>query len=197
MQALRNRMPYPHNVRRLFVTGRWLCLLIPFLLADIAVAQKIIAREYQVKALFLFNFTQFVEWPDNAFERPDSPLIIGILGEDPFGVYLAELLRGETVHGHRVIVERFSAAEDVRGCHILFVNLQTDEELRDALRILRNRSILTVSDAENFTKLGGMVQLYLQDGKIRIRIALEPAKDADLSISSRLLGLADIESREN
>src|SRR5258708_35454074 len=65
-------------------------------------AQTPISREYQLKAVFIFNFTQFVEWPASSFPTDQAPIVIGILGKNPFGGYLGEIVSGEKVDGHTV-----------------------------------------------------------------------------------------------
>jgi hypothetical protein len=150
--------------------------------------------EYQIKAVFLFNFTQFVEWPSTAFERQNAPLVIGILGKDPFGSYLDETIKGEEVNGHPLVVQRFSRAEDVKKCHILFITPSDKDQLRNIFDGLTNQPILTVGDVVNFSKSGGMIRFFTENNKIRIRINLDIVKDADLIISSKLLRMAEIVS---
>lgn len=152
------------------------------------------SREYQIKAAFLFNFTQFVEWPGHAFADAKSPLVIGVLGEDPFGGLLEETIRGESVNGHTLVVEHYGKIEELKSCHILFINLPKSEQLEKALATLKSRSILTVGDASNFARKGGMIRFFTEENKMRFQINLEVVKDAKLSISSKLLRLADIVS---
>lgn len=155
-------------------------------------AQTPPSKEYQIKAVFLFNFTQFVEWPTDAFSNEKSPLIIGVLGEDPFGFYLEETIRNEEKNGHSLIVQRYRTVEEVKTCHIMFVNLTKPDQLKQACESLKTKHILTVSDASNFTRFGGMIRLFTEKNKTRIQINLEAAKDANLNISSKLLKLAEI-----
>jgi len=108
-------------------------------------AQTQIAREYQVKAVFLFNFSQFVEWPAQSFQDTNA-LVIGILGDDPFGAYLDEAVRGEEVNGHPLVVNRYKHIDDVKACHILFINAAETHQLKQVFANLKSRSILTVSD---------------------------------------------------
>src|SRR6266702_4256829 len=75
-------------------------------------------REYQVKAVFLFNFTQFVEWPAGAFARVNTPLVIGVLGDDPFGAYLDETVRGETANGRPLVVVRYRRVQEIGDCQV-------------------------------------------------------------------------------
>lgn len=165
--------------------------LVIFRLTGTAQSRSVVpSKEYQVKAIFLFNFTQFVEWPAHAFAN-NTPLIIGILGKNPFGNYLNDAIQGEKVNNRPIILEYFSDAEKVENCHILFINLQKSAEIKAALAALKGRSILTVSDANNFTRYGGIIQFFTSNGKIKIRINIDAATDADLTISSKLLHVAE------
>ena len=159
--------------------------------------QDLPAIEYQVKAGFLYNFCQFVQWPEHAFSSANSPLVIGILGKDPFGSYLDETVRGETANNHPLMVRRFNSAEEIDSCHILFININKRDDLRDALESLSSKPILTVSDAPNFTRSGGIVTFLTENNKTRIRINLEVAKDRDIMISSKLLRIAEIINTDN
>ncbi len=148
--------------------------------------------EYQLKAVFLFNFAQFVEWPDRAFPAPDAPLVIGVLGEDPFGSYLDNLVTGEKVGAHPLVVRRYRRGEDPVACHILFVSASEAELLAATMPRLKVRSILTVSDLEKFNREGGMVRFVTEGGKIRLRINVEAAKACELKISSKILRPATV-----
>jgi hypothetical protein len=150
--------------------------------------------EYQVKAAFLFNFTQFIEWPSHAFRTPDAPLIIGVLGNDPFGPYLDEMVAGEAAGGHPLIVQRFDRVADVKGCHILFISPKDRDQLREIFNALKEQPVLTVGDGANFASTGGMILFYTEENRIRIRINLDVAKEVQLNISSKLLRMADIVS---
>jgi hypothetical protein len=158
-------------------------------------AQSSASPEYQLKAVFLFNFAQFVEWPATAFPGPDTPLVIGVLGKDPFGSYLDETVRGETVNGRPLVVRRYRGVEEIGACHILFVSRQEEGRLQGVLDSLRGRSILTVSDAERFSTRGGMIRFITDHNRIRLRINLEAAQAAHLTLSSKLLRPAQIVSR--
>ena len=150
------------------------------------------AAEYQVKAAFLFNFAQFAEWPARAFPKARAPLVIGILGEDPFGAYLDELVKDEKVGERPLSVRRCRAARDIAGCHILFISRSEAGRLDQIMRPLKGQGILTVSDADNFTREGGMIRLVTDNGKIRLRINVEAAKACGLTISSKIIRPATI-----
>ncbi|HZI34074.1 MAG TPA: YfiR family protein [Candidatus Binatia bacterium] len=151
-----------------------------------------ISKEYQVKAVFLFNFTQFIEWPTNAFPGTNAPLTIGVLGADPFGKFLDATVRGETVNGHPIVVKRFRRAWDVKECQILFVSRSEEQRVKAILASLKDENVLTVSDIEGFAQSGGIIRFVTEDGKIHFRVNLEAAKDAGLMVSAKLLRLAEI-----
>jgi hypothetical protein len=155
-------------------------------------AQTSTVREYKLKAVFLFNFSQFVQWPASTFTTDNDPFVIGILGANPFGSYLDETVAGEKVNGHPLVVQYYKTTEDIKTCHILFINVSQTNKLEQIVRELKGRNILTVSDASDFLKIGGMIRLFTNNNKIQLRINLESAKVANLVISSKLLGLAEI-----
>lgn len=156
------------------------------------VPQSDISREYQVKAVFLYNFCQFVEWPPKAFANQDDPLVIGILGENPFDSYLEETVKGEKANGHPLAVKHFQTTNQITACHILFVNVTDKDELKKVLVMQASRNILTVGDFTSFNKQGGIVRFFTEDNRTRIRINLDAAKKAELTINSKLLKVADI-----
>jgi len=157
------------------------------------------ASEYQLKAAFLFNFTQFVEWPPEAFEKPASPLTICILGDDPFDGYLDETVRGETVNGRPLVVQRYhptnGQVDGIGACHVLFVSTSEAQHLTQVLNSLKGHSVLTVSDLDDFTRAGGIIRFGMVANKIRLKISLDAAQAAKLTISSKLLRPAEIVAR--
>lgn len=150
--------------------------------------------EYQLKAVFLFNFAQFVEWPPSAFPSPDAPLVIGVLGDDPFGQFLDQTVAGEKVDNRVLIVRRFRQVDEITNCHILFISRSELGRLSQILGQLNGRSILTVGDFETFARTGGMVRFVTESNRIRLRINLEAAEAANLKLSSKLLRPAVIVS---
>ena len=156
-------------------------------------AQNAAAKEYQIKAAFLYNFAQFVEWPAEMFPDPQGPLVIGILGQDPFGATLDEIVQGEKVNNHPLAVQRFSRPEEIKNCHVLFVSQSEAGRLDKIFASQKNRSVLTVGDFEGFALHGGVIRFITEQNKIRLRINLEAAKSANLTISSKLLRIADVD----
>src|SRR5947207_13490122 len=101
--------------------GRWFCFLLCLVLF-VPWKAEAQSKEYQIKAVFLFNFAQFVDWPTNAFPEVQTPLVIGVLGEDPFGSYLDETVRGEKVNNRPLVIQRYRRADEIKSCHILFIS---------------------------------------------------------------------------
>jgi hypothetical protein len=198
MPVLNDKIGQP-TIRRLL---KWMGLLIGVgvlflsLSKDLS-AQDLPAREYQIKAVFLYNFTQFVQWPESAFSETASPLVIGILGEDPFGSYLDETVKGEVVNNHPLVIRRYEKLEDAKGCHVLFIGDDNKEDIRRTLQSLRTQPVLTVGDFDGFARMGGMVRFLTEKGRIRLRINVDAATEANLVISSKLLRLADITTQKN
>jgi hypothetical protein len=167
-------------------------ILLLVLLLQIRVLQAQPSQEYTIKAVFLYNFTQFVEWPESAFAEETSPLIIGILGKDPFGSSLDETVHGESVKNHPLVVKRFKTAAEITRCHILYININEKAQLKSILESLKVKNILTVGDVSNFASNGGMICFFTEKNKTRIRINIEAVKNSELTISSKLLRLADL-----
>lgn len=140
--------------------------------------------EYQVKAAYLFNFTKFIEWPEGAL-RDGAPLTICVAGENPFGSSLEETIQGESVNGRPL---QARAAQPPAGCHVVFVPRGVDPAA--ALRPFRSLPALTVGESDGFLRGGGMVNFFIEDGRVRFEINHEAADRALVRISSRLLRLA-------
>ncbi len=166
--------------------GLWLCCLG----LNSANGQPV-SHEYSLKAVFLLNFAHFTDWPTNAFDQPDSPLIIGVLGEDPFGRVLDDAVRNETVNGRKFVVERYRRVEDLKPCHILFISQAETRRLDKIVAAVNGKSILTVSDIEDSAYRGLCVRLITENNKLRLRINTDSLKAANLVVSSKLLRVAE------
>jgi hypothetical protein len=156
-----------------------------------------VSREYDVKAVFCLNFAQFVEWPTEAFPDSRTPITIGILGEDPFKRSIDTVVRNETVRNRPVVVQRYQQLGEIETCHILFISASEAQHLPKILQHMRGRPVLTVSEIDGFADRGGMIALYTSSQKVRLRINNKAARAANLTISSKLLRLADIVSTES
>ena len=150
------------------------------------------AREYQVKAVFLFNFTQFVEWPETVFPNAASPIVIGVLGEDPFCGFLDDVVRDEQVRSRTLVIRYCRTAAEAASCHLLFIARSEYPRLEEIFAALRGRPILTVGDGDAFAQRGGIVRLLTDNKKIRFRVNVDAAHTAGLVISSKLLRAAEV-----
>jgi uncharacterized protein DUF4154 len=153
-------------------------------------------REYRIKAAFLLNFVKFIQWPAEAFGSRDEPLVLGILGSDPFGGAL-EPLRQKQVKGRAIEIKRFKTPAGATGCHVLFVSNSEKDALNDIFQNLEGRAILTVGETEQFLQRGGIINFIAFKNKIRFEINITAAHGANLKISSKLLKLAKIVKRES
>ena len=151
-----------------------------------------VSSEYLIKAGFIYNFANLVQWPSNAFTQPDSPIVIGILGEDPFGNVLDRVLAGKKVNGRIFLVKRLKSVPDLKECHIVFVSSSEMARLAETIHLVKGMPILTIGEIPGFAKRGGIINLVLEDNKVHFEVNVEAAKEADLNISSRLLALARI-----
>lgn len=146
--------------------------------------------EYQVKSVFLLNLTNFVNWPSKSFSGPNAPFRIIILGEDPFGPILDKAVKGETVQGHPIVIERLNYRESLPPCHILFISPSLKQKLPDILASIKSSHLLTVSDYAGFCRQGGMINLVHKNNRVRIEVNVKAAEPAGLQISSKLLRVA-------
>lgn len=179
-------------------TRGWRVLLLAWFVAlclDTLPAQTV-SREYQLKAVFLYNFAQFTDWPANAFPRTNSPVVIGIFGQDPFGRALDDTVKGESINGRSLVVRRFARLEEINECQLLFISASETNRLPQILSAVKGRSTLTVGETDNFVLSGGIIRFATANNKIRLRINLDAARQANLTISSKLLRLADIVTAE-
>jgi hypothetical protein len=149
-------------------------------------------NEYQVKAVFLFNFARFVEWPALTFMSADAPFELCVYGDDPFGADLDAVVRGESAGGRPIVVRRLRESRDASQCQILFISGSANSELEPLLATLDRRATLTVSDIEGAAQRGAMVLMMTVNGKIRLRINIDAVRAAHLTVSSNLLRAAEV-----
>ncbi len=155
-------------------------------------AQAKAPSEYAVKAAFLYNFTKFVEWPPDVPDEKDSLLQICVIGENPFGNELENIIEGMKVGGKSVTVSYTRSAEEILSYDVVFIAQSEESTLDRMLKILTNRAILTVSDIDDFAERGGTIGFFAEDDRIRFEINVDAAEETGLQISSKLLRLARI-----
>lgn len=147
--------------------------------------------EAQVKAAFLPKLANFVEWPETAFATSNSPIVIAILGNDPFGPRFDEDLKSIQIHGRPVQVVRCSVLPTNEVCHLVFVG-PGSTRLGDLCNDIGGRPILTVGDAAGFAHSGGMINFTKREGKLRFEINIDAVQAAGLKVSSRLLQVSTV-----
>lgn len=151
------------------------------------------SSEYLIKAGFIYNFAKLMEWPDPVFPQANSPIVIGVLGNtDPFQGTLDDVLKGKQVNGHPFVVRHLKSRDDIKGCNILFVTSSEAAHVDELLHQVRGLPVLTIGDTPGFAERGGIINFVVEDNKVRFDIDVQAAKQADITISSRLLALARI-----
>jgi hypothetical protein len=159
-----------------------------------SVAEARVTQEYDLKAVFLLNFARFVDWPEDTFREAGAPIVIGVLGPDPFGTTLEETVAGESAHDRKVVVRHFRTVEDVEPCQILFIPESEAVPWSRLAARLAHGNTLTVGENREFTAHAGMIGFELNGRRLRLRINLAAATAARLTISSKLLRQAEIVS---
>jgi hypothetical protein len=151
-----------------------------------------VSREYQLKAVFLFNFAQFTVWPASAFANDKTPIVIGIVGADPFGSALNDTVHGETIDGRPLLIEHYPRSADIKPCHILFISQQESRYTDDILKLVKGKPVLTVADVEIPPTSGVMIRFIVENNKVHFRINAEAARLANITLSSKLLRVAEV-----
>jgi hypothetical protein len=146
--------------------------------------------ELKVKAVCLFKFAKFVQWPPQAFTNASAPLVIGVVGDDPFRSLLDAAVSGETAAGRPFAVRRFAAGEDCHAAHLLFVSTSEGDRLPALLANLGTNAVLTVSDLDRFTEAGGMIQFLPTKVTVRFKINQAATARSGLKVSAQLMQLS-------
>jgi hypothetical protein len=147
--------------------------------------------EVTLKSAFLFNFARFTEWPAETLPA-EATVSACVLGDQAVGDALARAVKGKQIAGRPVAVTNIAAGASLPPCHVLYLSGADHAAIGSVMAALRNRPVLTVSDAEAFTKRGGIIQFFVEGGKMRFRINTRSARRARLLLSSRLLALAEV-----
>jgi len=168
----------------------WMLIAFLVLLAPFSLRAQ--SKEYQIKAAFLYNFAQFVLWPETAFTNTDEPFRIGVLGDNPFGKALEEIVHGEKIQGRPIEIVESSSAEKMAGCQIVFVSKSQVPHFGDVSSKLDSKPVLTVSEDAGFIKRGGIINFYRDGTKVRFEINPDAADKKGLKLGSELLSLGRI-----
>jgi hypothetical protein len=153
----------------------------------------LINREYSIKAVFLYHFSTYTEWPEGKHPASGEPFVIGVFPTDPFGAVLDQIAQTRRVEDHPIVIRRLSSLEGVKECHILFLRRSVKaEELNAVLKAVHGASVLVVGETEGFAEQGGMVEFFVEGNKVRFIINVKMTRFEDLKVSSKLLSLARI-----
>ena len=195
-KALGSTIRTPTFLKRL---GAAICVRIFLLLALAAAfswppeirAQSALQREYEIKAAYLYNFINYIDWPADTLPPAGGTITIGIVGENPFGPAL-DPLKGKQIKGRTLAVKQVAAAKDLEQCQIVFICASEKSRLSELLGQLKNSRILTVSEMDGFAGQGGIINFISERNKVRFEINPEAARRTGLTISSELLKLAKL-----
>jgi hypothetical protein len=157
------------------------------------VGEAVINREYPLKALFLYNFGSYIEWPSSTFVDERQPFVIGVLGASAIEATLREIAATRTIQGRRIVVEQFASLAALKSCQILFIPRAVGPaERAEVVETLRDQAVLIVGESPGFASQGAAVNFFIEANKIRFEINVEAARRHHLKISSKLLALARI-----
>ncbi len=173
----------------------FLCLLAAtcsmWLAVPVCCAQPKAAPEYQLKAAFLYNLLQFIEWPEQAFKDAGSPLVICIYDDKAAGSAF-DSYRSEKIRNRQLVFRNYDDMQAGLDCHILFINTQDRKALADISARATGRSILTIGEADGCARLGCIINFFTAENRLRFEINPEAAKRAGLKLSSEILKVARI-----
>jgi hypothetical protein len=175
----------------------WLSAVLVILLPENLLCQTTAPDvEYSIKAVFLFNFAQFVKWPAQTFAASCTPITIGILGRDPFGKILDDTVSGESIEGRKLVVKRLASVAEATSCQILFVSRSEQQHETNLLAALKDAPVLTVGEMDQFCQHGGIINFFIQDNKVKFEANPEAAEAAGILINSQLLNVAKVVKTE-
>jgi hypothetical protein len=167
-------------------------LMAVLLVSNYGFSQEPSPTKYQVEAIFLFNFAKYVDWPAAAFPNTNAPITIGVLGTDPFGDSLQNAVEGKVINGRSFTIIHLVSDSDLNGCQILFVSDSEASRMDEILEKAGVLPVLTVGEDKPFARNGGIINFVLKNGNVRLEIDLAAAKKAGLTLSSKLLAVADV-----
>lgn len=153
-------------------------------------AQDSVTKEYQIKAAYLYNFAKFVDWPAQRFANDQSPLVIGVFGQNPFGDELQAIARNHKINGREIVIKPVATVAEAGAVHLLFFSAAEDGHVVETLAGLKGAAVLTVGESEKFTAAGGMITFVREADKVRFEINTAAAEQQGLKISAQLLKLA-------
>lgn len=143
--------------------------------------------ENYAKAGFLLISTRYVTWPDAVFSTPESPIVVGVLGPDPFGTWLDTAFAAITSQGRKVELRRASTAEEAKSFHVVFIAREESRRCSGWLDTLRRFPVLTVVETERAFESGAMIRLVMEGKRLRFDVNLEAGREPGIRIGSSML----------
>ncbi|MEN6459424.1 MAG: YfiR family protein [Thermoguttaceae bacterium] len=148
-------------------------------------------NEYDLKAVFLYTFGRYIEWPATAFANASAPFVIGVVGEDSFAGALDTIAKKKTIQRRRIVIRRFTSPADyAQPCQILFVSRSLTAEQRAAvLAKTQKESVFVVGEVSGFAEQGAMANFVVEGDRVRFEINVDAARRAQLRMDAKLLSL--------
>ena len=176
----------------LLLAMSWLCCSEPSSVKAQQPEPTNVPKEHTVKAVFLYGFGRYVEWPKTVFATPTSPFVIGILGEDMFGGALDEIAKKKTIQNRTIVIKRFATLEDFKEpCHILFVSRSlTPDEQAAVIAKTSGKPVFVVGESPGFAERGATADFFSDGDRVAIEINVDAVRRAQLRVDARLLSLA-------
>jgi hypothetical protein len=160
-------------------------------IGDGAGPRTAVAPEYAIKAVFLFNLVKYADWlPESPLSDPSKPIVIAVIGDDPFGEALDEVVRDRSVRGRPLAIVRTSDVKTLKPVHVAFISASESGRAAELIGALAGRSVLTVGDTESTGRAGAVVNFVMAQGKVRFDVNAAAAKRGRIELSSQLLKLA-------
>lgn len=176
--------------RQMKMKRKWQFLTLLVGLACASVPTQADDMAIGVKAAFLYNFTKFIQWPDKAFARTDSQLVVCVSAPLQSANIIGKTVQGKTTQGRAIDYRYVTEKSALNGCHLWFVSSDTLERSSHWHTDLRTQPLVVVGEGEDFIEEFGTIGLLIVDGRIRFAINERRAIDSGLHISSKLLSLA-------
>jgi hypothetical protein len=191
-----NCAPLPVHQATLLLLVTAICLVSRLLLPAHAISQDseegFISREYPLKALFIYNFASYIDWPESAFVDPKS-FTIGVLGSSPIAETLNQIATSKQISGRKIAIAQLVSINDIKQCQILFIarSVSVAQE-RQVIDAMKDRPVLLVGESEGFAAIGGDVNFFIESNRVRFEINLAAMRKQGLKASSKLLAMAKI-----
>jgi hypothetical protein len=167
-------------------------LVFAALLFGVRVDAQSPVAEAQVKAMFVYNFLKFVEWPVATFLGARDPFVVVIIGEGATADATERFLSSKAIGERQLVVRRARWDQSLAGVRAAFVVERDEKKLRRVLDAAATAGVLTIGEGDNFTTSGGVIGLLVQDRKVRFDVDTSAAQHAGLRVSSKLLALTRV-----